>query len=126
VDAVGLRPALSLLLGATLGLNTGLNAWTFASALPLICLGAFSCWRCCIPKAALVAALSGFLAGGAALAAHARERALYSPVRHMLNQEFGGFSIEAIGPAGTHDPLPSRIVLVEDAAPRDGFVSLRA
>ena len=38
----------------------------------------------------LVAVVAGFLAGGAALA-YARERALHSSVRHILNREFGGF-----------------------------------
>lgn len=70
--------------------------------------------------------LAGFLAGGAALAVSARDRALNSPARQILDREFGGFSIESIGPAGRHDPLLSRVVLVEDASPRDGFVSLRA
>ena len=70
--------------------------------------------------------LAGFLAGGAALAVSARGRALNSPARQILDREFGGFLIESIGPAGRHDPLPSRVVLVEDASPRDGFVSLRA
>jgi competence protein ComEC len=74
----------------------------------------------------LAAVLAGFLAGGAALAVNARERALHSSVRQILNGEFGGFLIESIGPPGRHDPLPSRVVLVEDASPRDGFVTLRA
>jgi competence protein ComEC len=126
VAAIGLLPALSLLVGATLGLKTSLNAWTYASALLLTCIGAFACWWCRSPRGTLVAVLAGFLAGGAALAVNARERALHSSVRQILNGEFGGFLIESIGPAGRHDPLPSRVVLVEDASPRDGFVTLRA
>ena len=126
VAAIGLFPALSLLVGATLGLNTSLNPWAFASALPLICLGAVACWCCRSPRGTLVAVVAGFLAGGAALAVTARERALHSSVRHILNREFGGFLIESIGPAGRHDPQQSRALLVEDASPRDGFVTLRA
>lgn len=68
----------------------------------------------------------GFAAGGAVLSADAREHALHSTLRQRLDREFGGFLIESIGPAGRHDPVPSRAVLVEDAAARDGFVSLRA
>ncbi len=62
---------------------------------------------------------------GAALASDAREHALDSSIRQILNREFGGFLIESIGPAGRHDPLRSRAVLVEDASRRDGFTSLR-
>ena len=124
--AIGFLPALGLLIGATLGLNTSLGAWPCACALPLTCLGAFVCWCCRAPRGTLVIVLAGFLAGGAALAVSARGRALNSPARQILDREFGGFLIESIGPAGRHDPLPSRVVLVEDASPRDGFVSLRA
>ena len=124
--AIGFLPALGLLIGATLGLNTALCAWPCAFALPLTCLGAFVCWCCRAPRGTLVIVLAGFLAGGAALAVSARDRALNSPARQILDREFGGFSIESIGPAGRHDPLLSRVVLVEDASPRDGFVSLRA
>jgi competence protein ComEC len=72
-----------------------------------------------------VAVLAGFLAAGAALSVNARERALHSSIRHVLDREFGGFLLESIGPGGRHDPLPSRVVLIEDASPRDGFVTLR-
>ncbi len=73
-----------------------------------------------------MAVVTGFLVGGAALSVNAREGALHSSIRQVLDREFGGFQIDSIGPAGRHDPLPSRVVLVEDASPRDGFVALRA
>jgi len=126
VAAIGLLPALSLLIGATLGLITSVTAWTYAAALPLTCLGALAGWRRRSPRTTLVAVVTGFLAGGAALSVNAREGALHSSIRQVLDREFGGFQIDSIGPAGRHDPLPSRVVLVEDASPRDGFVALRA
>ena len=56
-----------------------------------------------------------------------RQRAGAAPVYpSVLDQEFGGFLIETLGPAGRHDPVPTRALLVEDAARRDDFVSLRA
>ena len=124
--AIGLLPALSLLAGSALGLNTNLDAWIYASALPLASVVGIVCWRRRFTKGALLAALAGFIAAGAALAVHARDNALRPSLRLLLNREFGGFLIESIGPAGRHDPLQSRVVLVEDAAPRDGFVTLRA
>ena len=88
--------------------------------------GAVVAWWWRTPLALLSTLAVGFLASGAALAADARECALHSSVRQILDQEFGGFLIESIGPAGQHDPMPIAVTLVEDAAPRDGFVSLRA
>ena len=94
--------------------------------------------RCCQPACAplcsgddvrRVAASSaiafGFLMGGVALTVDARELALHSSIRRLLNEQCDGFLIDSIGPACRHDPLLSRAVLVEDAS-RDGdFVSLR-
>jgi competence protein ComEC len=67
----------------------------------------------------------GFLLGGAALTVNQREHALHPSLRQVLDKEFGGFLIESRGPAGRHDPVRTRAVLVEDASPRDDFVSLR-
>ena len=64
--------------------------------------------------------------GGLSLTVDAREQALHSSIRQLLNEQFGGFLIESIGPAGRHDPLLSRAVLVEDASRGEDFVSLRA
>src|SRR4029453_6512722 len=103
-----------------------LGAGTYASALPLTSLAALLCWCYRAPRSALVMVLAGFLAGGAVLAAEARVRALHSSLRQTLDRAFGGFLIDSIGPAGRHDPTLSRGLLIEDASPRDGFVSLRA
>jgi len=67
----------------------------------------------------------GFTAGGAATASEARDAALHPPLRQALQDAFGGFAIDTLEAGGRHDPLPTRAVILEDAAPRDGFVSLR-
>jgi competence protein ComEC len=84
------------------------------------------CWTVRRPRLALPLIAAGMVCGGAALAVGTRDRALATSVRSELDQRFGGFLIETPGPAGRHDPVPSRAILVEDASPRDGFVSLRA
>ena len=89
-------------------------------------MGASWLWWWRAPLASSSAIAFGFLASGAALAVDARERALHSSIRQLLNQQFGGFLIDSIGPACRHDPLLSRALLVEDASRGDGFVSLRA
>jgi len=125
VPVAGLVPALGLLLGAALGLNSHVKAWTFASCLAITCVVVIDCWRRRAHRAVLLSLTFGFLTAGAALAVDARERALHASLRQVLDAEFGGFLIESIGPAGRHDPVRTRVVLVEDAAGRDGFVSLR-
>jgi competence protein ComEC len=126
VAAVGVLPALSLLIGATLGLHAGLDAWPYVCATAVAAAGAIGLWWCRAAKALLPALALGFLTAGAALAADARQRALDTPIRELLNREFDGFLIDAVGPGGRHDAVLSRAVLIEDASPRDGFVSLRA
>jgi competence protein ComEC len=126
VALVGLLPALSLLVGACLGLTGALDARVLAWTLPPTGGAAFLFWWSGASRLAMGALVCGFLASGAALAADARERALHSSVRSQLDEAFGGFLIESLGPEGRHDPVPSRVVLLEDAAPRDGFVALRA
>jgi competence protein ComEC len=126
VAAVGILAALSLLIGAAIGLIAGLDGWAYAALLLPTCACALAFWRRQAQVAILSSLTLGFMAGGAALAADARERALHPSIRYLLDREFGGFLIESIGPAGRHDPLPTRLTLVEDASLRDGFVSLRA
>jgi competence protein ComEC len=66
-----------------------------------------------------------FATAGAALAADSRERAFYPTLRAVLSTAFDGFLIDSLGPEADHDPLMVRAVLTEDAALREGFVSLR-
>ena len=119
-------PALGLLIGASLALNVPLSARTCAWLMLPACVGAVVFWhrRSTIGATSVIAC--GFLIGGEALTVDASDRALHPSIRQVLNQEFGGFLIESLGPAGRHDPVPTRAALVEDASPRDGFVSLRA
>jgi competence protein ComEC len=126
VAAVGVLPALSLLIGATLGLYAGLDEWTYAWTMAVAAAGAIGLWRRRAAKMLLAVLALGFLTAGGALAADARQRALDTPLRELLNREFDGFLIDTVGPGGRHDPVLSRAVLTEDASPRDGFVSLGA
>src|ERR1700752_3796656 len=86
---------------------------------------AFVLWRRRASVAASSAIAFGFRMGGVAVTVDARELALHSSIRRLLNEQCDGFLIDSIGPACRHDSLLSRAVLVEDAS-RDGdFVSLR-
>ena len=124
--AVASIPALSLLIGAGLGLNVPLDASACAWLMLVAGLCALVLRRRRATVATSAAMAFGFLLGGAALTVSESEHALHSSLRQMLDKEFGGFLIESLGPAGRHDPVLTRVVLLEDAAPRDDFVSLRA
>ncbi len=82
-------------------------------------------WARAWTPAATIALVAGFAACGAANAAHARDRALDTPLRRVLDAAVGGFALASVGPGGEHPPVSTRGHLVEDAAPRDGFVSVR-
>jgi len=121
---VGLLPAGSLGLGVAVGL---MASWPrgFVGTMSLAAVVAVAAWLRRWPRVTTSALALGFAAGGAAAATTARDGALHPPLRQALHAAFGGFSIDTLGPPGRHDPVPTRAVVVEDASPRDGFVSLR-
>jgi competence protein ComEC len=125
VASVGALPALSLVAGVLAGLAGPWNAtpWLLCAGITLgVALLGWVRGRSGLASAALAV---GFAMCGAANAAHARDQALDTPLRERLDAEFGGFALPSLGPGGAHPPLPTRALIVEDAALRDGFASLR-
>jgi competence protein ComEC len=125
--SVGLLPGLGLVAGAAAGVQMSAST----PHVPLLvapCALAIAvlAWACRAPRVTCAALLAGFFAVAFAIAADARDRALYTSLRAVLDAAFGGFSIDSIGPEGPHDPLPLRAVLLQDAAVEDDIVSLRA
>lgn len=125
VTAVASIPALGLLIGASLALSVPLDASACAWLMLPVCACVLVLWRRRAAMATSVAIAFGFLLGGAALTVHEAEHALHTSIRQVLDRQFGGFSIESLGPGGRHDPVLTRAVLLEDASRRDDFVSLR-
>lgn len=124
--ATGLLPALSLLAGIAWSLSPlGVDP-RIGVVLPAVVAGAAWSWRRRAHRQVTTWLALGFLVAGASLGADARNRALQPTLRDVLDREFGGFAIESPGPAGPHDPVPTRMRLLEDASVRDGYVSLRA
>ncbi len=119
-------PALALLAGTVLATFAETS---FHSALPLLPIAwgaaALSWWRRLHIFTAASTAI-GFVLCGLVLAAHARERAVHSQLRAALEARAGGFAIEGLGPEADHDPMSIRARLLEDAAVRADYVSLRA
>jgi predicted membrane metal-binding protein len=126
VAAVASIPALGLLIGASVGLNVPLDTSACAWLLLATSLCALFLWRRRATVGASVVIAFGFLLAGAVLTVNDSEHARHSSIRRVLDEEFGGFLIESLGPAGRHDPVLTRAVLTEDASPRDDYVSLRA
>ena len=123
--SIAVLPALSLIAGTLAGLAEPWGARVFVAPMAAAVLFGGLAWARHWSWATTMALIAGFAACGAANAAHARDRALDTPLRRVLEAEFGGFALASIGPGGEHPPVPMRARLLEDAAPRDGFVSLR-
>jgi competence protein ComEC len=125
VPPVALVPALSLIAGVLAGVFGPWGPGVFL--VPMIAAGVLGAvaWARGWTWPTNVALVAGFVACGAANAAHARERALDSPLRQVLDAEFGGFRLAAPGPAREHAPVPTRARIAEDGVLRDGFASLR-
>ena len=123
--SVAVLPALSLVAGVLLGVAAPWSARPWLACAPAALGVAIVAWRRGWSRLASAALTAGFVACGAANAAHARDQALDTPLRRALDAEFGGFALPSLGPGGSHPPLPTRARIVEDAVLRDGFASLR-
>jgi competence protein ComEC len=121
-----LFPALALVSGAVAGTSLDASFWLALPALPLLCVASAVAWWRHATSIAFALTLCGFACGGAAIATDSREHALHSTLRAALDARFGQFLIDGLGPEGDHEPLMIRAVLLEDAAIRDDYVSLRA
>lgn len=124
--SVGVLPALALVAGAAAGVQTSIAAHVPLLAAPCMLLGAVAAWAWRAHRITFAALLAGFFAVAAAIGVDARDRALHTPLRAVLDGEFGGFSIDSIGPEGPHGPQLLRAMLTQDAAAEDQVVSLRA
>jgi competence protein ComEC len=91
-----------------------------------LAVGGWVAWRAERDRAVTLAMLGGFFCVGMCLAADARDQALHTPLRALLDREIGGFAIESLGPAASHDPLLVRVRLVEDASLTGNLATLSA
>jgi predicted membrane metal-binding protein len=121
-----LVPALALLAGAAVGASTDVALRSALPILPILCAASAVAWWWKARWFAWVSAVSGFGFAAAILATDTREHALHPPLRTVLEQRVGGFLIESLGPENDHEPIIIRAELIEDAAVREDYVSLRA
>lgn len=120
-----LFPALALLAGAVAGGCIDVSLRAASPLLPMLLASAAVAWSRASGRTAFVLTVAGFGLGAALLASDARDAALQPLLRAVLEQRVGGFAIESLGPENDHDPIRIRAELLEDAAVREDYVSLR-
>jgi len=126
VVPAALLPAIALIAGTAGGISFSLP-WRLAlCALPLIATAATVAWRRRSQRITVALIAFAFGCAGAVLGAQSREVAVDTPLRALLDGEIGGFRLDTFGPSGIHDPIPTRLLLREDASPRDEVTTLRA
>jgi len=126
VVPAALLPAIALIAGTAGGISFPLP-WRLAlCALPLIATAATVAWRRRSQRITIALIAFAFGCAGAVLGAQSREAAVDTLLRALLDDEIGGFRLETFGPSGIHDPIPTRLLLTEDASPRDEVTTLRA
>ena len=121
-----LPPALAVLSGAVAGTFGDASLALAPPVVAVLCVASAIAWWRRASRTVTACLVFGFLLAAAALAADARDDALHSPLRSLLDEQAGGFRIESLGPEIEHAPFLVRARLLEDAAVRDEYVSLRA
>src|SRR5688572_31493110 len=121
-----LWPALAVLACAATAASTDLTFRSALPALPVIWLIAAAAVRFHVDSVSVASIAAGFGLCSALLAAHARDAAIHTPLRNVLDERIGHFLIDGLEPENDHDPMPVRARLLEDAAGRGDYVSLRA
>jgi competence protein ComEC len=125
VRTVGLLPGLAILAGAVCASALGDLASLLFWLLPMLFVASVVCWYRDAARMTCLSLTLGFWACGVVLWARAADQALHPSLRAALEREIGGFDIAGLGPERDHDPILARAILIEDASPRDGYVSLR-
>jgi competence protein ComEC len=136
VASIGLLPAIALLAGAVCGLLPALASPALTWALASAAAAAWIAWYAgrvggsgpgaAIQRLTVIVLVVAFFIAGVVLAADARDRALQTPLRTLLDREVGAFALEDAGPGARHDPMPVRALLLEDASQGSDFTTLQA
>ncbi|MEQ1760849.1 MAG: DNA internalization-related competence protein ComEC/Rec2 [Vicinamibacterales bacterium] len=113
--------ALGVLSGACLGVFVDVPAGGLWIALGIAVVAVLVAARATLAAAVLV-----FACGGALLATTDRRHALHSTLRTVLDDRYGGFLIDSLGPEGVHPPVLTRAILTEDASSDPPGAQMRA
>ena len=122
---VGVLPGVVFVTGAATGVAGG-DAPSLAMVGIACLIAGWLAFRWRATVITVGAVLVGFGAAGMALAAEARHATLATPLRAVLDQAPGGFSLDRIGAGVRHDPIRVRGVLLDDAARGSDVTTVRA
>ena len=123
VRSIALLPAVALLTGVLVGITMAPPSIAWAMVAWVAGCGS---WAVRTSRLATVFSVIGFALAGAVLGGRAASDALRPSIRTVLEEAVGGFALTSIGPPGAHEPIATRMRLVEDAAALDHAVSARA
>ena len=120
-----LLPALALTAGAAVGIAAE-TPWRSLLWLlvPLVVVASIAwCWRHLLVTWATI--VVAFTCCGVVLGSHARQESIETPLRLVLDRELHAFRVGAAGVPDNNRPLPTRLLLTEDASVEDNFATLR-
>jgi len=125
VGPAALLPALALTAGAAVGIAAE-TPWRSLLWLlvPLVVVASIAwCWRHLLVTWATI--VVAFTCCGVVLGSHARQESIETPLRLVLDRELHAFRVGAAGVPDNNRPLPTRLLLTEDASVEDNFATLR-
>jgi competence protein ComEC len=126
VRSLGLIPAIACVAGTAFGAVSNVDASTLVWLLGAVAGAIAFGWLKASPRVRFAGLACGYAIVGGVLAAHAREAALHTSLRSLLESQYGAFAIDALDPEGEHPPVVTRFVLREDASRTGDAVLLPA
>jgi competence protein ComEC len=112
VAPAGLLPALALIAGTAAGVAFPSPWRLLVWLLPVLVASAWIAWGVRFPRVTCVAIVLAYGCGGFVLGSDARAKAIDTPLRRSVAADFGR-------------PIPTRLLLTEDADAEDGVTILR-
>src|SRR5205823_5007737 len=101
---------------------SGIGAWLPATLTAV----AWLAWSRGLGRVVFTLVLAACACAGIVLGGRARHGAIDTPLRGVLDREFGGFAVDAAALPGQRAPIPSRFTLTEDASTDAEGSTLRA
>jgi len=126
VGPAALVPALALTAGAAAGIAFETSWRSVLWLLPPLLVVASVAWSRRCPRVAWAAIVVAFGCSGFILGSNAREESIDTPLRLALDRELHGFRVGAAQLPENNRPLPTRLLLTEDASVEDNLAALRA
>lgn len=121
-----LVPALALTAGAAAGIAFETSWRSVLWLLPPLLVVASVAWSRRCPRVAWAAIVVAFGCSGFILGSNAREESIDTPLRLALDRELHSFRVGAAQLPENNRPLPTRLLLTEDASVEDNLAALRA